>query len=35
MRDQYQSRSYAGYTKFKESIVDHDVFFHDLWVKIF
>lgn len=24
-----------GYTKFKESIVDHDVYFHDMWIKFF
>lgn len=35
MRDRFQSHRYAGYTKFKESIADHDVYFHDLWVKIF
>jgi Acetyltransferase (GNAT) domain len=35
MRDSWQSYSYAGYTKFKESIADYDVYFHDMWVKIF
>ncbi|MDD2694280.1 MAG: GNAT family N-acetyltransferase [Candidatus Gracilibacteria bacterium] len=35
MRDRGQSFSYAGYTKFKESIADYDVYFHDMWVKIF
>ncbi len=35
MRDTGQSSSYAGYTKFKESIAEYDVFFHDMWVKIF
>ncbi len=35
MRDRFQSRRYSGYTKFKESIADHDVYFHDIWVKIF
>ena len=35
MRDDYQSFGYAGYTKFKESIADHDVYFHDTWVKFF
>lgn len=35
MRDSGQSRSYAGYTQFKSSIADHDVYFHDMWIKIF
>jgi hypothetical protein len=35
MRDSWQSLGYAWYTKFKESIADHDVYFHDMWVKIF
>jgi hypothetical protein len=35
MRDSWQSYGYQGYTKFKESIADHDVYFHDMWVKIF
>ncbi len=35
MRDKYQSLGYTGYTKFKESIADHDVYFHDMWIKIF
>lgn len=35
MRDSWQSFGYAGYTKFKESIADHDVYFHDMWVKLF
>ncbi len=35
MRDWFQSHRYAGYTKFKESIADYDVYFHDMWVKIF
>lgn len=35
MRDRFQSSSYAGYTKFKESIADYDVYFHDMWIKIF
>ncbi len=35
MRDSWQSLGYAGYTKFKESIADYDVFFHDMWIKIF
>jgi hypothetical protein len=35
MRDVYQSYGFAGYTKFKESIADHDVYFHDMWFKIF
>ncbi len=35
IRDSWQSQSYAGYTKFKESLADHDVYFHDMWVKLF
>lgn len=35
MRDSWQSLGYAWYTKFKSSIADHDVYFHDMWVKIF
>ncbi len=35
MRDSGQSGSYAGYTQFKSSIADHDVYFHDMWIKIF
>jgi hypothetical protein len=35
MRDQWQSVSYAGYTQFKSSIADHDVYFHDMWIKFF
>ncbi len=35
MRDKGQLRSFAGYTKFKESIADFDVYFHDTWVKVF
>ncbi len=35
MRDTFQSSKYSGYTKFKESIADHDVYFHDMWIKIF
>jgi hypothetical protein len=35
MRDNWQSLGYAGYTKFKSSIADYDVYFHDMWVKIF
>ncbi len=35
MRDSWQSLGYRGYTKFKESIADYDVYFHDMWVKIF
>ena len=35
MRDSGQSRSYAGYTQFKSSIADYDVYFHDMWIKIF
>lgn len=35
MRDSGQSLSYAGYTQFKSSIADHDVYFHDMWIKLF
>lgn len=35
MQDYGQLSSYAGYTKFKESIADYDVYFHDMWVKFF
>ncbi len=35
MRDSGQSRGYAGYTKFKEWIADFDIYFHDMWMKIF
>lgn len=35
MRDSGQSLGYAGYTKFKESIADHDVYFHDMWIRFF
>lgn len=35
MRDSGQSSGYAGYTEFKSSIADHDVYFHDMWVRIF
>ena len=35
MRDSWQSPWYAGYTKFKESIADYDVYFHDMWLKVF
>ena len=35
MRDRGQSFWYAGYTKFKESIADYDVYFHDMWIRIF
>ncbi len=35
MEDGWQSRSTRGYTKFKSSLADYDVFFHDLWIKIF
>jgi hypothetical protein len=35
MRDKGQSFGFAGYTKFKESIVDYDVYFHDMWIKFF
>ena len=35
MRDAWQAQSYAGYTKFKESIADYDVRFHDMWIKFF
>lgn len=35
MRDSWQSLGYAWYTRFKSSIADHDVYFHDMWVKIF
>jgi lipid II:glycine glycyltransferase (peptidoglycan interpeptide bridge formation enzyme) len=35
MRDVWQSWSFLWYTKFKESIADFDVYFHDMWIKIF
>ncbi|MBC7498565.1 GNAT family N-acetyltransferase [Candidatus Gracilibacteria bacterium] len=35
MRDSGQSRSYAGYTQFKSGLADHDVYFHDMWIRIF
>lgn len=35
MRDSWQSSRYAGYTQFKSSLADHDVYFHDMWIKIF
>lgn len=35
MQDKNQLSWYAWYTKFKESIADFDVYFHDMWVKIF
>ncbi len=35
MRDSGQSISYAGYTQFKSSIADHDIYFHDMWIRIF
>jgi hypothetical protein len=35
IRDSLQSPRYRWYTRFKESIADHDVYFHDLWIKIF
>ena len=35
MRDSWQSWWFAGYTKFKSSIADHDVYFHDMWIKVF
>jgi hypothetical protein len=35
MRDSGQSSGYAGYTEFKSSIADYDVYFHDMWIKIF
>ncbi|MBC7503987.1 GNAT family N-acetyltransferase [Candidatus Gracilibacteria bacterium] len=35
MRDIGQSTSYSGYTQFKSSIADHDVYFHDMWIRIF
>jgi hypothetical protein len=35
MRDSGQSVSYSGYTQFKSSIADHDVYFHDMWIKLF
>ncbi len=35
MRDRGQSLWYAWYTKFKESIADYDVYFHDMWIRIF
>lgn len=35
MRDKGQSLGYSGYTKFKEWIADYDVYFHDMWIKIF
>jgi hypothetical protein len=35
MRDAGQSAGYAGYTRFKESIVDYDVYFHDMYLRVF
>lgn len=35
MQDSGQSGSYAGYTQFKSSIADYDVYFHDMWIKFF
>lgn len=35
MRDSGQLSSYAGYTEFKSSIADHDIYFHDMWIRIF
>lgn len=35
MQDTNQSSWFAWYTKFKTSIADYDVYFHDMWVKIF
>ena len=35
MRDSWQSLGYSGYTKFKESIADYDVYFHDMWINFF
>lgn len=35
MRDSWQSLGYSWYTKFKESIADFEVYFHDMWVKFF
>jgi hypothetical protein len=35
MRDEKDSELCKWYTKFKESIADYDVYFHDTWVKIF
>ncbi|MBX9809242.1 GNAT family N-acetyltransferase [Candidatus Gracilibacteria bacterium] len=35
MQDDGQSSGYAGYTEFKSSIADYDVYFHDMWIKIF
>ena len=35
MQDEGQLASYAGYTEFKSSIADYDVYFHDMWIKIF
>lgn len=35
MRDRWQSLWYSGYTKFKESIADVDVYYHDMWIKLF
>ena len=35
MRDTLDPLSYTGYTKFKSEIADYDVFFRDLWMKIF
>ncbi len=35
MRDSGQSRSYAGYTQFKSGLADHDIYFHDMWIRIF
>lgn len=35
MNDGFPSNGTKGYTKFKESIADFDVFFRDMWIKIF
>lgn len=35
MRDSGQSKSFKGYTKFKENFADYDVYFHDMWGKVF
>ena len=35
MQDDGQSSGFAGYTKFKSSVADFDVYFHDMWIKIF
>lgn len=35
MYDGWHTSSTLWYTKFKSSLADYDVFFHDLWIKIF